>query len=101
MKILKGDEVKVVSGKDKGKVGKVEKAFEKEKKVIVSGANLYKRHVKSMSQKQKSDIVTITKPLPVSSVVLVCPNCRKETRVGYDTVKGEKFRICRKCKKKI
>lgn len=101
MKIKKGDEVKVVSGKDKGKVGKVEKALEKENKVLVTGVNLYKKHVKSRTQKQQSDIVTIAKPLPLANVALICPNCRKETRVGYETKNGEKFRICKKCKKKI
>lgn len=101
MKIRKGDEVKVVSGKDKGKVGKVEKALEKDSKVLVTGVNLYKKHVKSRTQKQQSDIVTISKPLPLANVILICPNCRKETRVGYKTISGEKFRVCKKCKKKI
>lgn len=101
MKIRKGDEVKIVSGKDKGKVGKVEKALEKESKVLVTGVNLYKKHVKSRTQKQQSDIVTISKPLPLANVILICPNCRKETRVGYEIKDGEKFRVCKKCKKKI
>lgn len=101
MKIKKDDEVKVVSGKDKGKVGKVEKVFEKNQSVVVSGVNLYKKTVKARSQTQKSDIVTIAKPLPISNVTLICPNCRKETRVGYKIEGKEKARICKKCKKKI
>jgi len=101
MKIKKGDEVKVVSGKDKGRVGKVEKVFEKLNSVLVSGANQYKRHVKARTQKEKSDVVTITKPLPVSNVNLICPNCRKETRVGYKIEGKQKVRVCKRCKKKI
>lgn len=101
MKFIKGDEVKVTAGKDKGKVGKIEKVFSKLNSVLISGVNEYKRHVKDQTQKDKSSIVTINKPLPVGNIVLVCPNCRKITRVGYKIDGKEKIRICKKCKKKI
>lgn len=101
MKIKKGDNVKVVIGKDKGKSGKVEKVFSKENKVVVSGVNLYKRHMKARSQNQPSEIITIVKPLPVSNVMLICPKCHKETRVGYVIEKGVKSRTCVKCESKI
>lgn len=98
MKIIKNDTVKVMSGKDAGKTGKVERVFEKEMKVLVEGVNEFKRHLKARSQSQPAEIITITKPLAASSVQLVCPKCKKPTRVGFKTDKGEKMRICLKCK---
>ncbi|MGI8419764.1 MAG: 50S ribosomal protein L24 [Candidatus Levyibacteriota bacterium] len=97
MKLKKGDAVTVVRGKDSGKNGTVEKVFSKEAKVLVGGVNQYKRHVKARSQGQKSEIITLTKPLPLANVQLVCPKCKKLTRVGYKMLKDEKVRICRKC----
>jgi large subunit ribosomal protein L24 len=98
MKLHKGDEVKVVTGKDAGKTGKIEKVFTKESKVLVPGVNQYKKHVKARTAGEQSEILTITKPLPVANVALVCPKCGKQTRIGYSTEKGNKVRICRKCK---
>lgn len=100
-KIKKGDEVMVISGKDKGKKGKVEKVISKEKKVLVSGVNLYKRHLKARSQSQPSEIITITKPLPVTNVIIACPKCKKTTRVGFKIEKNNKVRICKKCNAEI
>jgi large subunit ribosomal protein L24 len=101
MKLKKGDNIKVIRGKDKGKDGKVDKVFPKDGKVLVGNVNLYKRHMKARSQGQPSEIVTVTKPLPEENVVLVCPKCHKTTRVGYKIEKDRKVRICRKCKKEI
>lgn len=101
MKLIKGDEIKVVAGKDKGKTGKVESVFAKENKVLVAGVNEYKRHQKGGMGNTRSEIVTITKPLPVANVQLVCPKCKKLTRVGYKMEKGEKVRVCRKCGKEL
>ncbi len=98
MKIKKGDTVKILMGKDSGKTGKVEKMFPATGQVLVEGVNQFKRHVKSRSQDQKSEIVTITKPLLASKVAVVCPKCKKPTRIGMKIEKGEKVRICRKCK---
>lgn len=102
MKIKKGDTVIVTSGKDKGKKETVEKVLGLQEKVLVIGVNQYKRHVKKNPiTGQGSEIVTITKPLPIGSVALICPKCKKQTRVGYKIEKGVKVRICRKCKKEI
>lgn len=102
MKLKKGDNIKVVSGKDKGKVAKIEKVLSKISKVVVTGVNQYKRHLKARSQGQPSEIVTIIKPLPLQNVALVCPHCKLQTRVGYKREKdNKKIRICRKCGKKI
>ncbi len=101
MKIKKGDEVKIVKGKDKGKTGKVEKVLPKEDMVLIPNVNLYKRHLKARSEKQPSEIVTLTKPLPLENVLLVCPKCHRPTRVGYKLEKDAKVRVCRKCGKEI
>ncbi len=101
MKLKKGDEVKITAGKDAGKTGKIEKIFSKENKAIVSGANQYKRHVKSRLPGRKSEIITITKPLPASRLMLICKKCKKPIRIGYKLLKDEKVRICSKCKSEI
>ena len=101
MKLKRNDEITILRGKDKGKKGKIEKIFPKTDMVLIPGVNLYKRHHKSRVQNRKSEIIEITKPLSVSNVALVCPNCHKRTRIGYKYENKEKVRICRKCKKKI
>jgi large subunit ribosomal protein L24 len=97
MKIIKADEVKIVRGKDKGKTGKVQRVFEKEDAVLVEGVNEYKRHRKGNMQGQRSEIVTITKPLPVANVMFLCPKCHEPARVGYTVEKDKKMRVCKKC----
>lgn len=101
MKIKKGDEVKVLKGKDKGKTGKVERVFAKEGMVVVLGINEYKRHIKARSEREKSEIKTITKPLSVSNVILICPKCHKPTKIGMTVSAKGKKRVCKKCKKEI
>lgn len=101
MKLKKGDNVKVIRGKDKGKTGKIEEVMPKLNKVLVANVNLYKRHLKAKSQSQPSEIITLTKPLPEANVVIICPKCGKQTRVGYKIEKNVKSRICKKCKSQI
>jgi large subunit ribosomal protein L24 len=101
MKLKKGDLVKIVAGKDKGKTGKIEKILPKADKILVTGINQYKRHLKARAQGQTSEIVTITKPLASTNVALVCPHCKLQTRVGFRIEKNDKIRVCRKCDKKI
>lgn len=100
MKIKKGDTVKVLLGKDRGKEGQVEKVFAKEGKVIMLGINVYKRHVKKQGE-IKGGILDIAKPLYISNVALICPNCKKVTRVGFKQQGDSKIRICKKCGKGI
>src|SRR3989338_2903572 len=100
MKIKKGDKVKILLGKDSGKEGNVEFVVGKDNRVFVSGANLYKRHVKKM-QNIEGGIIEIPKSIDVSNVALICPSCNKPTKVGYQKNADIKMRICRKCKKEI
>jgi large subunit ribosomal protein L24 len=98
MKILKGDNVTVLIGKDKGRRGEVVRALPKTQRVLVQGLNVFKKHQKGQKG-QPGGIIEIEKPLYVSKVALICPNCQKPTRVGYQIDKsGEKYRFCKKCK---
>jgi len=103
LKFKIGDEVIITSGKDKGRKGSIEKIYPKKMKVLIPGINLYKKHVKGQATRggQKGGIFDIPRPLPFSKIVLVCPNCKKITRVGFKLVAEEKIRICRKCKKEL
>ena len=98
MKILKGDKVKVLIGKDKGREGVVVKSFPKKSNVVVENLNIFKKHVKP-TQGKKGGIVEKERAIHISKVILICPECKKTTRVGYKIDKsGEKYRICKKCK---
>jgi large subunit ribosomal protein L24 len=98
MKIKKGDKVKILIGKDKGRAGEVVLSFPKKRTVLISGLNLFKKHIKSTPQ-TKGGIVEKERPLGVSKVMLICPSCKKTIRVKYQIDKsGSKYRICPKCK---
>ncbi len=98
LKIRKGDKVKIIYGKDKGKEGVVEKVYPKSGKLLIPGINLYKKHVKKSEQFPQGGVVEIPRPIDVSKVMLICPKCKKPTRVGYKLTGDKKFRICKKCK---
>lgn len=100
LKIKKGDKVKIMLGKDRGKTGEIKFVLRKKKRVFVEGVNLYKRHVKKM-QGTEGGIIDIPKSLNISNVILICPSCNKPTRVGYKIQGDMKLRICKKCKKEI
>ena len=98
MKIRKGDTVRVLQGKDRGKEGRVAFAFPAKGKVIVDGVNTARRHTKPRSATQPGGIITKDMPLDVSNVAIVCSSCGKATRVGYRLeADGSKTRVCRKC----
>lgn len=97
MKIKKGDTVLIIKGKDRGKSGVVIKALPKKNKVIVEGLNLVKKHLKPKRAGEKGQIVSIPAPLDVAKVKLICPKCKKPTRVGYEFQNDKKFRKCKKC----
>jgi large subunit ribosomal protein L24 len=103
-KIKKGDTVKVISGKDKaaGKTGNVLDVDKKKGRVLVEGVNLYKKTFRKSKENPNGGIKEVENYLNLSNVMLVCPKCKKPTRVGYNiNDKGEKNRICKKCKASI
>ncbi|MGI8794669.1 MAG: 50S ribosomal protein L24 [Acidimicrobiales bacterium] len=98
MKIKKGDHVRVLTGKDRGKEGEVIRAIPETGKVIVEGVNRVKRHTKSTRATQQAGIIDKDLPVPVANVALVCDACGGVTRVGYRIdADGTKTRICKKC----
>lgn len=96
MKLKVGDTVQVLTGKDKGKKGKISKILPKDNAVIVDGINQFKKHRKARLQNEQSEIITITKPMNASKVGLVDPKKKKPTRIGYVIEKGEKKRVAKK-----
>ena len=97
MSIKKGDNVKVLSGKDRGKQGVVLRALPAAGKVVVEGVAVAKKAVKPNQQNQQGGIVPTEMPVDVSNVQLVCPKCGQATRVGHKKDGKNKLRVCKKC----
>ena len=97
MNIKKGDNVIMLSGKDRGKKGKVLFVFPAEDKVVVEGLNLIARHQRAKKQGQKGQVVHKERAVNASAVQLVCSKFGKPTRVGSKVVGKNKVRVCKKC----
>ena len=97
LNVKKGDTVVVLSGKDKGKQGKIIQAIPKKAQVIVEDVNKVKRHTKPSLKAPQGGIIQKEMPLNVCKVQLVCPACNKPTRIGHKAVDGKNLRICKKC----
>ncbi|MEK7595911.1 MAG: 50S ribosomal protein L24 [Patescibacteria group bacterium] len=97
MKIKKGDLVKVISGKEKGKEGKVESVLLEKDLVLIKGVNVVKRHVKPGRVSKEGGIISIERPIVSSRVMVVCEKCKEPTRISYKLVDGAKYRICKRC----
>ncbi len=101
MKIKTNDKIKMLSGKDKGKTGKVIQVFSDDNKVVVEGVNIIKKHLRAKSQTEKGQVIELSAPIAVSKTMLVCPKCDKPTRVSYKLDGEKKKRFCRNCKQFI
>lgn len=104
MKIRKGDKIKILAGKDKGKEGKVLRVLAAQKKVVIEGLNLVKKHQRGKRQGEKGQVVEIPRAIDVSNVALICPACAKTARIGFRLGTGKeknKKRICKKCNQEI
>ena len=97
MNIRKDDKVIVLSGKDKGKEGKVLSADPKAGKVIVEGVNVASKHVKPRKQGDQGGIIKMETPIYACKVMVVCPKCGKATRVAQKLENGKNVRVCKKC----
>ena len=97
MTIKTGDNVVVIAGKDKGKSGKVSKVYAEENRVLVEDVNVVSRHQKPRNQQDKGGIIKKSAPIDASNVLVVCPVCKKATRVAHNEVDGKKVRVCKKC----
>jgi len=101
MKIRKNDTILVVSGKDRGKKGKVLTAFPKINKILAEGVNLRKKHQRPKKQGEKGQVVLMPGPISVSNVKMVCPRCGNPAKIGYRVLEKNKVRICKKCNQEI
>ena len=97
MKIKKGDTVQVLAGNDKGKTGEVLEVMPKDAKIVVKGVNVRKKHIKPRKQGEEGGIIPVECAINSSKVNVVCPKCKKTTRIGYKVENDKKVRICKKC----
>lgn len=96
------DQVEVIAGKDKGRVGKVLKVFPAENKATVERINMIKRHTKPREMNQQGQIVEREAPIHVSNLQLICPECTQTGRIGKKILDdGSKVRYCKKCGESI
>ncbi|MCJ7665428.1 MAG: 50S ribosomal protein L24 [Actinobacteria bacterium] len=102
LKIKKNDRVKIIKGKDRGKLGKVLRINNQNGKVFVEGANIMIKHTRQKDQSKPGGVIKKEGPISISNVKVVCPNCGKPARMGFDVSgSGQKSRICKKCNQQI
>ncbi len=100
--IKKDDQVVVISGKEKGKQGRVLSVLPGKNRLIIEQVNIIKRHMKPSRKYTQGGIIEKEAPLHVSNVMLLCPRCQKPTRIGNQILEdGRKMRVCKKCKEVI
>ena len=101
MRLRKGDNVKIMSGKDRGKTGTVLHANPHETKITVEGLNLFKKRSRPRRQGEKGETVLVPRPMPASKVMLICTSCKQPTRIGSRLDGAKKVRYCKKCQATI
>ena len=97
LSVKKGDNVLVIAGKDAGKTGEILEVNREAGKVVVAGVNIQAHHNKPRSKDDKGGIIKTEGPIDVSNVQVVCPVCKKATRVAHTEVEGKNVRSCKKC----
>lgn len=98
MKLKKNDKIKIISGKDKGKTGKIIQVFPKLNKIVVEGLNIRIKHMRPKKQGEKGQKIEFSAPLNASKAVFSCPKCGRVSRIGYKFLENkDKVRICKKC----
>ena len=102
MKIRKNDTVLVITGKDRGKKGKVRFAYPKDERLLVEGINFIKKHTRATGTVRQAGIIEREAPIHVSNVMFLCNRCNHPTRVGFRFLEdGRKVRVCRSCSEVI
>jgi large subunit ribosomal protein L24 len=98
MKVVKSDNVIIVTGNYKGKKGKVLKVFPKENRVIVEGVNFMKRHTRPTQKNQQGGIIEKEAPIHISNLMVICPKCGAPSRLGRKMLENKKYvRVCKSC----
>ncbi len=102
IRIKKDDKVKVLTGKDKGKIGKVLKVVKKTNRIVVENINVVKVHQRPSQENPQGGIVEKAMPMDVSNLMLMCNSCVKPTRIGIKQLEdGKRVRVCKKCSQQI
>lgn len=101
MTVRKGDKVRVIAGKDKGKEGKVLRAYPEKQRVVVENVHMIKKATRPSQRNPQGGIVEMEGTIHVSNVMLVCPNCGQPTRVARRREDGVRIRVCKKCGKDV
>ena len=98
LEIRKGDEVLVIAGKDRGKQGRVTEVRPVQRRVVIEGVNMAKRHRKgNPSKREQAGIIDLALPMDVSKVMVLCPHCHKPTRIAHRIDGDNKERVCKHC----
>lgn len=98
MKIKKGDKVKIIAGKERGKTGTVTRVLPEAGRIVVEGINMLTKHQRPRREGEKGTKIKFAAPLNASNAILVCPKCGKTTRIGFSQEEnGKRMRSCKKC----
>ena len=98
MNIKKGDNVKMLSGKDRGKTGAVVKVSPTTGRIMIEGLNIFKKHARPKKQGESGQMVEVSRSVNASNVMVICPSCKAPTRVGHRVEGNRNVRFCKKCK---
>jgi large subunit ribosomal protein L24 len=101
LSIRKGDRVRILAGKDKGREGKVLRAYPHKERVSIEGANMIKKSTRPSQKNPQGGILQMEGSIHVSNVMLVCPSCGQPTRISRRREGGTRIRVCKKCNKDI
>lgn len=101
IKLKKGDNVRILNGKDRGKSGEILAVFKDSMRATVKGIHMQKKHVKPTQANPTGGIIEINKKIDISNMAIICPSCGKYSRIGYKVDKDSKIRICMKCQKSL
>ena len=101
-KIRRGDDVMVMTGRERGKRGRVQRVLRKDGRLVIDGLNMTVRHVRPRPGVQQAGRIDLEAPMSASNVRIVCPHCNKAVRVGFTVLEdGKKVRVCKKCHEAI
>jgi large subunit ribosomal protein L24 len=97
MRLKKGDEVKIMRGKDRGKTGTINAVLRDEDRIVVADRNMFKKRTRPKKQGQKGETLMVARPMPAANVMYVCKNCKRASRLGARVEGDRKVRYCKKC----
>ena len=97
MKFKKGDQIQILSGKDRGKTGTISEVIKDKDRVVVADLNMFKRRTKPKKQGQNGETIMAARSIPASNVMFICKNCKRPTRLGARVEGDKKMRYCKKC----